>query len=44
MLGDMPENLRYYFNFEAYARDCEMGGDMTFVNHDGEVWAFNNHA
>lgn len=43
MLQEIPENLRYYFDYEAYARDARMGGDVTFVRHDGDVWVFWNH-
>lgn len=42
-LEAIPENLRNYFNYEAYARDARIGGDITFVRHDGDVWAFWNH-
>ena len=31
LLHDMPENLRYYFDVEAFARDMVMGGDITEV-------------
>lgn len=34
--GDLeliPEHLRYYFDYEKYARDLRIGGD--FVEHDG---------
>ena len=27
-LNDIPEHLRYYFDYEAYARDMRLGGDM----------------
>ena len=44
MLHDVPEHLQRYFDFEAFARDCEMGGDMNFVsNGRGGVYAFSNH-
>lgn len=42
-LGAIPENLRCYFDYDAYARDAGIGGDLTFVRHDGDVWAFWNH-
>ncbi len=38
-MQSVPENLRNYFDFEAYARDCRYDG-MTFANHGGEVWVF----
>lgn len=40
MLQDAPDNLKNYFNYEAYARDCELGGDVDFIRHDGELWVF----
>ena len=41
MLRDVPDYAKNYIDFEAYARDCSLGGDMTFVRHGGDVWAFN---
>ena len=41
-LSEMPENLRMYFDFEAYARDARLNGDIHFVEHNGETWAFYN--
>jgi antirestriction protein len=41
-LNEIPENLRNYFDYEAYARDARLGGDICFVNHNGETWAFYN--
>lgn len=35
MLNDMPENLRYYFDTEAFARDMVLGGDIGIVNING---------
>jgi len=42
-LEQIPENLRNYFDFEAYARDARLGGDVSFVRHDGDLWVFWNH-
>jgi antirestriction protein len=39
-LQQIPERLRYYFDFEAYARDLELGGDY-WISDNGHV--FNNH-
>lgn len=41
-LESIPENLRYYFDFQAYARDARIGGDMTFARHASDVWAFHS--
>ncbi len=31
LLNDMPENLRYYFDTEAFAKDMVLSGDITEV-------------
>lgn len=41
MLNAMPENLRYYFDTEAFARDLVLGGDITTFEVGSEhyvVW------
>lgn len=38
-LDQVPENLRYYFDYEKYANDMRLGGDM--VEHEG--YFFWNH-
>ncbi|SDR67556.1 antirestriction protein ArdA [Erythrobacter sp. HL-111] len=38
MLDQMPENLRYYFDTEAFARDMVLGGDITPVEIDGRSY------
>lgn len=40
VLNDMPENLRSYFDSEAYLRDMKLGGDVSLVEFDGTVYAF----
>lgn len=42
-LEAIPENLRYYFDYEAYARDADLNGDVAFVRRDGDVWVFWAH-
>jgi len=38
-LSDMPENLRYYFDYEALGRDMEIGG--TYLEgKDGVIWEY----
>lgn len=41
ILNGLPENLRYYFDVEAFARDMVIGGDITEVeinNTDYVAW------
>lgn len=35
-LEAIPENLRYYFDYEAYGRDLQLGGE--FCEHDGHCF------
>lgn len=42
-LEGVPEHLQNYIDFEAYARDARLGGDVSFVRHDGDLWVFSNH-
>ena len=40
-LTALPENLRNYFDYEAFARDAELGGDITAIEtSDGDVHVF----
>lgn len=36
LLEQMPENLRYYFDMEAYTRDLLLGGDIAEVEIMGK--------
>lgn len=40
VVSEMPENLRNYFNYEAYLRDMKYGGEVGFVSYEGTVYAF----
>lgn len=42
-LADVPENLRNYIDFEAYARDARLSGDVVFVEGDNGVHVFNTN-
>ena len=40
-LNALPENLRNYFDYEAFARDAELGGDILAINtSDGLTHVF----
>lgn len=43
MLSEVPQFARNYIDFESYARDARLGGDMVFIRHNGGVWAFSNN-
>ncbi|MGY2987685.1 antirestriction protein ArdA [Bradyrhizobium sp. USDA 4508] len=42
-LEGVPEHLKNYIDYEAYARDARLGGDVSFVRYAGELWVFSNH-
>ena len=39
-LGEVPEHLRNYIDYEAFARDARYDG-TTFHRHNGDVWVFS---
>ena len=41
-LDEMPQNLRCYFDYAAYARDAGFNG-MVFAAHGGGVWVFHSN-
>lgn len=42
-LSGVPAHLRGYIDFTSYARDAQLTGDMVFVKHAENVWAFRNN-
>jgi antirestriction protein len=42
-LEAIPENLRSYFDFKAYGRDLELGGDVFTRRTSGGLLIFWNH-
>lgn len=40
MVSEVPEFAQNYIDYEQYARDAQLGGDMTFVENGGKVRAF----
>ena len=41
-LEGVPEHLQNYIDYEAYARDASMSGEISFVRYEGELWVFYN--
>lgn len=40
MLDSMPQNLRCYFDFAAYGRDCELDGSVWTADVPGGIAVF----
>lgn len=43
MFDEIPEFAQNYIDFTAYARDCLLGGGVTFVREMGQVHVFRNN-
>lgn len=41
-LSDVPESVQAYIDYEAFARDCRMGGDMCEFQFAGETYTCTN--
>lgn len=41
-LAEVPEAVRNYIDYEAFARDCQLGGDMYEMEFDGQTWTVTN--
>lgn len=42
-LEGVPEHLKNYIDYAAYARDARLGGDVVFHRDtDGDLWVFHN--
>lgn len=40
--SDIPEGLRIYIDYEAFARDLRLGGDFVEFDYDGETFTCTN--
>jgi len=38
----IPDNVKCYIDYEAFARDCEIGGDMTEFEFGGKTYTCTN--
>lgn len=43
MLQGVPDTIARYFDFEAFGRDMQLGGDVFTIRADGELHVFNAH-
>lgn len=41
-LHTLPENLRYYIDYEKFARDCELVGDICEFEYSGTTYTCTN--
>lgn len=43
-LHDVPESIRFYIDYEKFARDCAMGGDLCEFEYAGTTYTCTNAA
>ena len=41
-LNSVPENVRFYIDYEKFARDCEIGGDLSEFEYNGSTYTCTN--
>ena len=41
-LPSIPESARYYIDYDKFARDCQMGGDMCEFEYTGTTYTCTN--
>lgn len=41
-LHSIPESIRYYINYDSFARDCELGGDLTEFDFNNRTYTCTN--
>ena len=43
LLDTLPEQLRYYFDYEAFARDMKLNGDVTECEYNGTTYTVSGY-
>ena len=41
-LPSVPESIRFYIDYDKFARDCQYGGDLTEFNYAGTTYTCTN--
>ena len=41
-LHSIPESIRYYINYDSFAKDCELGGDLTEFDFNNRTYTCTN--
>lgn len=41
LLSGVPESIARYFDYEAFARDAFLGGDVVDMRHNGQLYVFD---
>lgn len=41
-LADVPESVQAYIDYDKFARDCEIGGDMSEFQFGGDAYTVTN--
>ena len=38
----VPDNIKYYIDYEKFSRDCQLSGDMCEYEYDGKTYTCTN--
>ena len=41
-LSSVPENIHFYIDYDKFARDCELGGDMVEFEYNNKTYTCTN--
>ena len=41
-LSSVPDNIRFYIDYDKFARDCQYGGDLTEFDYAGTTYTCTN--
>ena len=41
-IRDSPESVRFYVDYDKFARDCELSGDMTEFEYNNKTYTCTN--
>jgi len=37
------DNIKYYIDYEKFARDCQLGGNMCEFKYAGKTYTYNKY-
>ena len=43
-LHEVPESIRFYIDYDKFARDCEIGGDLVEFEYNNQTYTCTNAA
>ena len=41
-ISSVPDNIKYYIDYEKFAHDCQLSGDMYEFEYNGKTYTCTN--